>query len=752
MNYRNLLIIYILLIIKICKIYSRNFNLTVIAHTYMYDENSIYKVLVDGFNEYSIQNNLNIHLDLTILTPENSQSDFENYGTTIDSLLLKKSTKYDIYFYYAAYSKKYGEHFLNLREYLTEEFLNRFDKNLLDDMCSTNNKVLIGLPIYFDISTLFSNQELLTKYNKDIPKTWDELISTSKYIYEKEKELNNTIIRYNGLFNEYSGSVSFYEFINSFRESNGSPHPEITSKETIEALEKLKEIKNEIGEDIFKNSDFLEFEILTTTGKGLFINCLHMPSLPIFKKTALPGRKKGVSGSVVIPTNIAVSNYIDKARKKAAMEFMKFIASKETHKKYIISKYMFSSITEMYDDDEVCKEIECDMIKSIYPFSFVNNDVKLFGDDAYHIKYRERLFDYLYNDRPLLEVLKSIEDITKVYTFLFKMDNSNIGLIIFIVFLIFSISTVLSLSFIFIKKLKKKFIFLSRDLWVITTMGSLMIMCSIITLYSDVTDFKCHLRITLINVGFVLSICPPLYKLITNFPENNKISLWFEKNKYIFILIVMIFTMSLNGLFAISSYDIQDLTTSAEKNFKKCAMTNIFGNLIYYIMQVYTILIIVISLLLIYMEWSLEDTYLDINFLSTALFMDILSIILLNIIEKVKFKDYVLYNLLLATNILIFSGFNQLFIYFVRILPLFKTNSEVEESNKILKELLNSDLHGSKNFSYTTSNYNSESTDNSKSSKTTDKNKSIENSKLTKITQKIMYYHNQKNRTSISES
>jgi len=279
-----------------------------------------------------------------------------------------------------------------------------------------------------------------------------------------------------------------------------------------------------------------------------------------------------------------------------------------------------------------------------------------------------------------------------------------------------------------------------------------MIMCSIITLYGDVTDFKCHLRITLINVGFVLSICPSLHKLITNFPENNKISLWLEKNKYIFILIVMIFTMGLNGLFAISSYDIQDLTTSTEKNFKKCAMTNIFGNLIYYIMQVYTILIIVISLLLIYMEWSLEDTYLDINFLSTALFMDTLSIILLNIIEKVKFKDYVLYNLLLATNILIFSGFNQLFIYFVRILPLFKINSEVEESNKILKELLNSDLHGSKNFSYTTSNYNSESTDNSQFSKTTDKNTSIENSKFTKITQKIMHYHNQKNRTSISES
>ncbi len=56
-------------------------------------------------------------------------------------------------------------------------------------------------PIYIFVTALFSNQELLLKYKKDIPKTWDELMSTSKYIYEEEKKNNNTIIRYNGLLN-----------------------------------------------------------------------------------------------------------------------------------------------------------------------------------------------------------------------------------------------------------------------------------------------------------------------------------------------------------------------------------------------------------------------------------------------------------------------------------------------------------------------------------------------------------------------
>jgi len=52
---------------------------------------------------------------------------------------------------------------------------------------------------------------------------------------------------------EYGGSMPLYEFIHSFRESNNSTHPYIRSKATIDALEKLKQMKNELGESILKN-------------------------------------------------------------------------------------------------------------------------------------------------------------------------------------------------------------------------------------------------------------------------------------------------------------------------------------------------------------------------------------------------------------------------------------------------------------------------------------------------------------------
>jgi len=105
-------------------------------------------------------------------------------------------------------------------------------------------------------------------------------METSEYIYNEEKaRYNREIIRYNGLINgiiiielflfifffiifvvtliqiimliDSNGSMTVYEFINSFRESNESPHPKITSQTTKNALIKLKEMKDKIGESNF---------------------------------------------------------------------------------------------------------------------------------------------------------------------------------------------------------------------------------------------------------------------------------------------------------------------------------------------------------------------------------------------------------------------------------------------------------------------------------------------------------------------
>ncbi len=106
-------------------------------------------------------------------------------------------------------------------------------------------------------------------------------METSKIIYEGEKKENHNITRFNGLINgiitikylfnfnlflisinlklyymviiiDSYACTSIYQFINSFRESNESPFPELKSEATMEALKMLKSMKDEIGEGKLK--------------------------------------------------------------------------------------------------------------------------------------------------------------------------------------------------------------------------------------------------------------------------------------------------------------------------------------------------------------------------------------------------------------------------------------------------------------------------------------------------------------------
>ena len=71
-------------------------------------------------------------------------------------------------------------------------------------------------PFTIELSVLYSNVELLSKYKKEVPKTWDELLEISKYIMKEELKLNNKtdIISYNGLFcGKYLNKILIIKFI-----------------------------------------------------------------------------------------------------------------------------------------------------------------------------------------------------------------------------------------------------------------------------------------------------------------------------------------------------------------------------------------------------------------------------------------------------------------------------------------------------------------------------------------------------------
>ncbi|ORX66087.1 periplasmic binding protein-like II [Anaeromyces robustus] len=639
------------------------------AITYTYYGDSYYQGLVDAFNEYSEINNLDIELQLKVLTPENSTSEVDDYGFTLDALISKKSKKYDIYIFYGAYSKKFGEHLADLNNYLSKNHINKFDNGILSGICTSLDNKLVGLPIAIDISVLYSNINLLNKYKKDIPKTWDEFLSTAKYILYQERKDNNTdLVAYNGLINENNGDVPIYEFINSYRESNSSPHPELTSKTTIEALEMLKKIKNEISSDSeFQLAEDYTMRLIYVNTNALFLRFWYVSHSPVYELSPIPGYKDGVSGSLIVANNIGINNYISEENKLAAAEIIKFMTTMDTQKKYITNKKYISAINELYDDDDVCALLNCDLIKKVQPFSFMNNNLNEFGNDAYHEKYRKYISEFLYNNKSVTEVLKKINDITRIYSISLNTDDSYLGLIVFIIFSVIMTVIMISVIFLFIKKFYISFMVLTKDLWIISLLGTLIILCSVLTLYDVTTIFKCQLRIFLITFGYVVMKVPFLYNLIVRFPEKNKISFYLEKHKYLFIFIILLFNLVLNILMTFSPSDVSEVNVLDGGNYKRCVINTILGNIFYYLILFHDGLIIIIMLILIYMEWNIKETYYDIRLLATVLFMDILSIILFNIINNIIFNDYIAYNALLSANIILFSILNHIFTYFVKI-------------------------------------------------------------------------------------
>eukprot|EP00833_Pecoramyces_ruminatium_P010649 jgi/Orpsp1_1/1184681/evm.model.c7180000090536.1 len=207
-----------------------------------------FKLYVDGFNKYAKENNIDIDLKMHLLTAYNFSITLENSNMMYESLLKKKRSKYDIYFYDSSWTQKFCPYFIDLRQYLEEEHINMYNKDIVSKTCLCQNS-LIGLPLVLNYDGLYSNKFLLQKYNKTVPKTWNELLETGKEILEKERALNNTeLIGYNGLFfNSEMGFLSIYEFIHSSREKIESPFPDITSKEALEATKLLKKIKEEIS-------------------------------------------------------------------------------------------------------------------------------------------------------------------------------------------------------------------------------------------------------------------------------------------------------------------------------------------------------------------------------------------------------------------------------------------------------------------------------------------------------------------------
>jgi len=200
-------------------------EINILAFSYTADKNDKNEEEKKKFNEYAERNNIkNITINIEILKYEKPSDSYSYFKSLVESLLKKEKNPYDMFFYNSKYTSIYGPYLLNLNLNLPKEHIEMYNQRVLREECTYKNE-LVGLPLFMSYEVLYSNKKLLNKYNKSIPKTWDELIETCKYIMDKEKD-DTELICYNGLFDESEqGLYSLYQFIYSCRDSYNSTYP-----------------------------------------------------------------------------------------------------------------------------------------------------------------------------------------------------------------------------------------------------------------------------------------------------------------------------------------------------------------------------------------------------------------------------------------------------------------------------------------------------------------------------------------------
>ena len=460
-------------------------------------------------------------------------------------------------------------------------------------------------------------------------------------------------------------------------------------------------------------------------GKAIFIKFFDAWNVhPSYKKSILVGNKEGVSASSLGGSNIGINKYISDERKKGAVEVVKFLTSYDTQKFLVINYKKGSAINALYDDEEVCKEYDCNLAKGI---QYIARPSALTNDyDEYSRTLRRYFVEFLYGDKDAVEALNEINDITRIYDIPINYSESSVGFIIFILTIVIMLIILSSLIFLFIRKYKEYFNFFSLDLWIIIFIGYIISLFCVFTEYGEVKRWKCHLKYLFISLGLTLIFIPMLYKLLVNFPyndENNKFFGWInqKRNKIIFISFFLIYEIVFLFLRIIPSYEIKYHYIHDGKNYETCKINKVFGYILIYLIMIEKIIILLLISLLIFMEWNILNSSTDIKLMTTSIYITILMLILSILYKLIIINNYLLHFIIKTLLIISFVFSHFFFFYVIRIFLFIFDNK-----NKNIIEI-------KPVSAVTTSNISNE----------VSKNKSyVEKDKKTSMLSAIMNYHN----------
>jgi len=89
----------------------------------------LYSLITREFNQYAVENEIDINLNFTLFSIENSTNGWDSYDSSMDLLLSKKSTKYDVLIYDPVYTRRYSPYFVDLKDYISPHHLKKYSSD-----------------------------------------------------------------------------------------------------------------------------------------------------------------------------------------------------------------------------------------------------------------------------------------------------------------------------------------------------------------------------------------------------------------------------------------------------------------------------------------------------------------------------------------------------------------------------------------------------------------------------------------------
>jgi len=371
--------------------------------------------------------------------------------------------------------------------------------------------------------------------------------------------------------------------------------------------------------------------------------------------------KEGISGSALWGYNIGINKNLKKENRNNIKQILSYLCSKDTHRKITIEKKLLTPISSLYEEEEVCKNVDCKLFKSIQPILRPTSE----DNNNYYFNFLNYFYEYLFQKRTLNDTIKGILDLTKIYYISIGTKENNAGLIITL--LISFILMFISVSFFYLlnKNFLENFIFIPIDFWILSMLGSILILLVCFLDMGKYTVLKCHLKVFIFSVAFSLETIPLLYKLIENFPIKITFFTYINKNHHYFLLFFIIFDILFNLLCIISPYTIKCKIITDGQNFHVCFMSERFGKILILILFAYKLLIIINCLLLMIIEWKINDMQYEVNNLFIILFIYTLSYIFFVIINTIEIDHNIICFVLKTSINIIFALSNYIYILYI---------------------------------------------------------------------------------------